>query len=295
MQEPMHADISGASPAELAPVLPPSSTWAGFASPRWWQQLEKASRSILMLDFDGTLAPFVRDRMAARPYPGVCDRLERLAAAPRLRLVLVSGRPAPQLASLLPSHLHLELWGSHGRERIMPDGSYTAMPLLPDQQHCLAQLEAALLEQGLESVMEKKVGSLAMHTRGLPAPETQQIEALARRFSCMLPANAPDPGMEWLPFDGGIELRGVGCTKATAVRDILRDEPPGVPSAYLGDDQTDEDAFAALEDGRRSRPVLRVLVRPELRPSAADLWLVPPAELLAFLDRWLTAVSGDSQ
>jgi trehalose-6-phosphatase len=54
--------------------------------------------------------------------------------------------------------------------------------------------------------------------------------------------------------------------------------------AYLGDDRTDEDAFKALA-GRG----LAVLVREELRPTAAAVWLRPPVELLDFLQRWMTA------
>ncbi|RME26788.1 MAG: trehalose-phosphatase, partial [Candidatus Zixiibacteriota bacterium] len=52
----------------------------------------------------------------------------------------------------------------------------------------------------------------------------------------------------------------------------------------LGDDRTDEDAFAAL-----SSRGLKVLVRSEPRETAADLRLVPPDELRSFLDRWLEA------
>jgi len=246
-----------------------------------------------MLDFDGTLAPFVRERMQARPYAGVCERLESLCANPRIRLVLISGRGAVELASLLPSGLKLEIWGSHGRERLDPGGiGYAALPLRAAQQQCLEQLEAAVRERGYAHAIEKKVGSIALHTRGLTQWDAHQITAIAREFSCSIPADPEDSGLEWLPFDGGVELRGSGCTKATAVHSILRDELSGTPVAYLGDDLTDEDAFAAIHASRSRNPGLAVLVRPESRPSAADLWLRPPDELLAFLDRWLAAAGA---
>jgi len=245
-----------------------------------------------MLDFDGTLAPFVKERMQATPYPGIPDRLLRLAAAPRLRLVLVSGRPARELSALLPANLKVEIWGSHGRERLNPDGGYASVPLRPAQRNCLAQLESELHHSGFSGLIERKVGSLAMHTRGLNEEEAHQVMTLANQFYCSLPGEEDEtPGLEWLPFDGGIELRGKGCTKATAVHSILRDEAPGTPAAYLGDDQTDEDAFLALRQRGAQNPTLPVLVRPEPRPSAAHLWLNPPRELLAFLDRWLQAIS----
>jgi trehalose-6-phosphatase len=56
--------------------------------------------------------------------------------------------------------------------------------------------------------------------------------------------------------------------------------------AYLGDDLTDEDAFAAVKPRG-----LAVLVRPELRETEADVWLQPPRELVAFLKRWRAAAT----
>ncbi len=62
----------------------------------------------------------------------------------------------------------------------------------------------------------------------------------------------------------------------------MSEEPRETVFAYLGDDRTDEDAFCALQ-GRG----LNVLVRRERRPTAADLWLEPPEDLLWFLRHWL--------
>jgi trehalose-phosphatase len=262
----------------------------------WWPQLERAPRSVLMLDFDGTLAPFVRERMQARMYPGVAERLLRLSWAPRTRLVMVSGRPARDFAVVLPSELHVEIWGSHGREHITREGRYSAIPLSSGQQHSLDELEAELQRQGWGSSIEKKVGSVAMHTRGLAEPDAERIVSFAHDFYRSISGDeGRGSGLELLSFDGGIELRGKGHSKATAVESILGEEPPHVPAAYLGDDLTDEDAFAALSRRGPDSPSLRVLVRPEARPSAADLWLTPPDELLAFLDRWLAAVAGASE
>jgi len=279
--------------AQSIHAFPPP--WSLLAFPAWWRQLSRASRSALLLDFDGTLSPFVRERLEARPYAGVTDRLLRLAATPRLRLVLISGRPAKELASLLPAELKVEIWGSHGRERLSPDGGYKAVPLRAAQQAALTHLESELGREGLSRVIEKKVGSLAMHTRGLSEQEAHQVQSIAERFYNSLQGAGANPGLEWLPFDGGIEVRGTGCTKATAVHSILRDEPPGTPAAYLGDDQTDEDGFIALRQRGSQNPTLPVLVRTEPRASIAHLWLKPPRELLAFLDRWLQATSPEER
>ena len=75
-------------------------------------------------------------------------------------------------------------------------------------------------------------------------------------------------------------------TKADAVGAVLVEMDVDAPVAYLGDDDTDEDAFHALQDRG-----LRVLVRPHWRATDADLWLRPPVQLMAFLDDWLAACS----
>ena len=104
------------------------------------QRLRSAPRSLLMLDYDGTLAPFHVDRFAAAPYPGVEDRLAILSALARVRLVLVSGRSARELRDLLPPGIRAEIWGSHGREQLKSDGAYELFPLDPVQQAALEQV-----------------------------------------------------------------------------------------------------------------------------------------------------------
>src|SRR5271155_630625 len=82
-----------------------------------WKRLRSASRSLLMLDYDGTLAPFKEDRSQAFPYPGVEDRLAVLSGLAQVHVVLVSGRPARELSALLRPQTKIDIWGSHGREQ----------------------------------------------------------------------------------------------------------------------------------------------------------------------------------
>lgn len=148
------------------------------APPRWnavTESLSQVSRgpSLLMLDYDGTLAPFHQDRMQALPWPGIAERLDRLATIPTVHLALVTGRSARELASLLPLRRAVEIWGSHGREHLTPDGVYTSATLAPAQQAALDQMEKALKEAGFGAQAERKVASLAA-TAG-------EVRDLARR------------------------------------------------------------------------------------------------------------------
>ncbi|HVZ16212.1 MAG TPA: trehalose-phosphatase, partial [Terriglobales bacterium] len=68
----------------------------------------------LLSDYDGTLAPFVVDRTAARPYPNVPEALLTLAEN-GVRVVIVSGREANEVQRLLGIN-SIEIWGCHGAE-----------------------------------------------------------------------------------------------------------------------------------------------------------------------------------
>ncbi len=140
---------------------------------------------------------------------------------------------------------------------------------------------------GLSETLEVKPSSLAIHWRSFEPAMQEQIRSSIQSVFDRL----AEPGrLHLLPFDGGLELRSIDRTKGTAVEQMLAEEPAAVPVAYLGDDLTDEDAFAAL--GKRGYPIL---VRTEARESCARFWLRPPEELLDFLDAWIAASRSQSQ
>jgi trehalose-phosphatase len=236
--------------------------------------------SLLMLDYDGTLAPFHEDRMQALPWPGIAERLDRLSMLPSVHLALVTGRSARELASLLPMRRAVEIWGSHGREHLTSTGVYTFASLAPAQQAILDRMEKALEEAGLGAQVERKPASLAAHWRGLPPAVAEKVEQVVR--DAYRPAGERT-SLQLLVFDGGIEVRSDSIHKGHAALHMLSRRPTAT-AAYLGDDATDEDAFAVLR-GRG----LTLLVRAEPRPSQATYWLRPPEDLLAFLDAWTRA------
>ncbi|MDX6459493.1 MAG: trehalose 6-phosphate phosphatase [Acidobacteriaceae bacterium] len=243
------------------------------------QQLRSAARSVLMLDYDGTLAPFHINRFDATPYPGVEERLVTLSTIPQVRLVLVSGRSARELRDLLRPGIRGEIWGSHGRERLESDGTYELFALSPMQQAALEQVGLEMSALGFSDALEVKPTSLAIHWRGFEPAMQVRIRSVVQ--SIFVNINEPG-GLHLLPFDGGVELRSTDRTKGTAVAEILSRGPDDAPVAYLGDDLTDEDAFVALGNQGYS-----ILVRGEVRASSARFWLRPPEELLGFLDGWI--------
>lgn len=247
-------------------------------------RVRTAASRALLLDYDGTLAPFTADRARAFPYREIPELVSQIMRH-NTRVVLISGRAATELLFLSGIHPHPEIWGSHGAERLMSDGSYEVDSPPPVQREALKTALHSLRASGLEPRTETKPGGLAVHWRGLSAEERTTIENKIRMLFAPL---VEGYGLHLLPFDGGIELRASGKNKGDAVTAILAEMPSDVAAAYLGDDQTDENAFRAIK-GRG----LSVLVRPEPRPTMADLWLRPPDELGRFLRDWLVACGAE--
>jgi trehalose 6-phosphate phosphatase len=245
----------------------------------FYETLASARERVLMLDYDGTLAPFKIRREQAHPYPGVTEALARVMRDDGTRVVIISGRRAADVARLLPLDQRPEIWGAHGWECISADGVLRVHE--PDAATAGALQEAESLASGLERDgvrLERKPASIALHWRGLPAFSVARVREKA--LTALEPLTEGG-ALEWLPFDGGIELRAPGSNKQHAVESVLSATAPGGPVAYLGDDVTDEDAFRAVK-GRG----LGVLVRAEYRRTAADLWIKPPHELKNFIGRW---------
>jgi len=240
-----------------------------------------APLSVLLLDYDGTLAPLVLNRSQATPYEGLTDILQKITNTGRTRLLVVTGRDARQIPPLLGLEPPPEVWGAYGLQRLRADGVYE-MPEIPARvKRSLDEARRWLRYQGLQQCAEIKPGSIAVHWRGM-----ENGAATALRETVLLGwfEIAERASLKLLEFDGGVEMRMSGPDKGDVVRIILKEVGSGVPVAYLGDDATDEHAFEAL--GQNG---LTVLVRPAPRRSAAQVWLEAPQELMEFLARVLAA------
>ena len=242
--------------------------------------------SALLLDYDGTLAPFSIDRRHAVPYPGIRALLQDIIDTRRTRVVIVTGRSAEEVNPLLGLDPPPEVWGSHGLQRLRPDGTSEMPELDPTALQALVDAERWLSYQGLGHMAEPKPGSLAVHWRGLN--ENAATELRGRILLGWLPIAEPTT-LTVLEFDGGLELRVPEQDKTDAIHTIFEEIGPNAPAAYLGDDVTDERAFRAMQNRG-----LAVLVRQERRKTAARVWLKPPEELLEFLSRWREACRATS-
>ena len=191
-------------------------------------------------DFDGTLAAIVDDPEQVSVSSAVLDALGRLYEISGGALAIVSGRPIAALDRFL-SPLKLPLSGVHGLESRDAAGQvhrggydHAALRELTDKITAFAENHPGL-------IVEEKSGSVALHYRQAP-----DLGNSAQHLASTLAEAIP--GVRLMRGKMVVELRLGGRSKADAVTDFMatapfRDRKP----LFVGDDVTDEDAFALVE------------------------------------------------
>ena len=256
--------------------------------PAWAGAWRDTGRLVLLLDYDGTLAPIVeRPELAVMPEE-TRRALERLRALPGVEAAVVSGRGLADVRGMaaIPDIAYA---GNHGMEihgpgidRVHPEAQ-AARPMLEHAMRMIAPVAAAIPGAWVED----KVLTLSIHFRQSPpervGPLTQGVAQ----------AVAMSPGLRMTTGKAVLEVRpAVDWHKGKAVLFLLEQmrPPAGAPVLYLGDDRTDEDAFQALAERGAGEGVL---VSDQPSPeSAAAAYLREPAEVGALFAALADAGEG---
>ncbi len=239
-------------------------------------------RSLVALDFDGTLAPIMPHPEDARPVPGT-DRMLRAVRATGATLAVVSGRSVASLLQVsgfgaIPG---IVIYGTHGAERWEAGVLRTAPapPGLEELRGRLPGLVAGLVREP-DLWIEDKNLSLVVHARLTAAPER-----VLERLREPVESAAAGVGLGVRPGREVLEICVPGIDKGTALRELLDGDPAAV--FYAGDDVGDLDAVAEVRAwARRSgRPGYTVAVGPPGGPLAgvADVTVPDPPGLLALM------------
>lgn len=245
-------------------------------------ELAQAAGLLLMLDYDGTLAPFHACREMAVQDQTIAEHLDRLQQIPCVRVVIVSGRQLDDLLPLLRGKIKPELYGSHGLEFLDTLGC-RYLQQQPQRTAELLEKEFIWCRDHLPSDRyEVKPFGVAVHWRGLQKEDIQSISTLMHQHWGHYDESS---ALRVTPFNGGLELRPRGIGKDDVVRRELAKVPEKYAIAYVGDDWTDEDAFAAL--GERG---FKILIRYEERSTMADYVLDSYQELPSLLNMMVQAL-----
>ncbi|MGI8809270.1 MAG: trehalose-phosphatase [Acidimicrobiales bacterium] len=241
--------------------------------------LEHPEASILVVDFDGTVAPIVREPDDAYPLPEATGILNRLVA--QLGCVaVVSGRTLAFLLDRLAECPGVVLAGNYGVERLV-----NGQPIVDDRvaPHLAAIQDAAGKAHELlpDLLVEVKSGlSVTIHWRTRPELEGAAV-AVAYELAQSL-------GLVAHPARKAVELRPpVEIDKGTVVAELCKGYAHAV---YAGDDQGDLPAFRMLRrlraEGVLSSALLLAVTSQEAPPDLsrlADVALGTPGELTSLL------------
>jgi trehalose 6-phosphate phosphatase len=195
-------------------------------------------RAALFLDLDGTLAPIAPTPCAVGPEPRRASVLTRAQQALGGRLAVISGREIEEVDRICEGRVGC-VAGVHGLEWRGPD-----LARRSQQPHAMLQRAVqdltALAAGDPRLLVERKGLSVALHYRGAPEAGAW-IEGAASRI-------AWTTGLVLQRGSMVVELRTPGPDKGDAVRSFMIHPPfSGAVPIYVGDDLTDEPAFAAAQ------------------------------------------------
>ena len=239
----------------------------------------------VFLDFDGTLSPIVEDPAAAALPEPTREALVRLRQ--RCWVALMSGRDAEDVRDRVRLD-DLVYAGSHGFDVIWPDGrrEQRGTEYVDRLRAAADELDAALADvPGAE--LEPKRFAVAIHYRRVAEADVARVEAavaeVAGRYDDLRRTGGKKvfelrPDLDW--------DKGRALVWLLEQLDLDRD---AVLPIYLGDDLTDEDAFAALE-ARGDGLCLVVRGEADARDTRAHFAMADPYAAAAVLDRLATTL-----
>lgn len=242
------------------------------------------SHILLLLDFDGTLSPIVNRASEAVLPPGTWGVLKELSTRDWCTIAVISGRT---LANLIEK-VRIEgiiYGGSHGAQLKGPNIDFLA-PLSAETYRALETIKWDLRSQTASMkgvVIEDKAHSLSIHYREVAKGGVSQLNRTVYRIL------RPFIDDGYVRINNGkkvFDIMPSSWNKGKAVEWLLSRVSLSVTSKsvvpiYVGDDATDEDAFAAI--GQNG---LTIIVG-NGRRSAAQYSLRDTDEVLALLEKML--------
>ena len=204
----------------------------------------KAKNRMLFLDYDGTLTGFQPDPKMARPDNVLLSLLKKLAANPKNRVVIISGRDRGTLEAWL-GHMPLDIIAEHGVWLKERGGDWNPITKLKSEwKEEFRPIIEAYVDRTPGSFIEKKDHSLVWHFRKV---ETGLGELRSRELTSHLKYLSTGKNLQVLEGDMVVEVKNADVNKGRAAQKWMDTFEPDFALA-LGDDWTDEDTFKAMPE-----------------------------------------------
>jgi trehalose 6-phosphate synthase/phosphatase len=204
----------------------------------------KAQKRCILLDYDGTLAPFQRLPSLAIPGPELIQLLTDLSDDQRNEITVISGRDADTLDKWL-GRLPLTLVAEHGAcTRLKNDTWQQTVSQSGEWKEEVRPLLQLFVTRCAGSFIEEKKNTLAWHYRNTD-PDLGFVRSRELRNSLLqLTTNT---ALQVIDGNKVIEVRLIGVDKGATALNLHQTFNPDF-TLCLGDDTTDEDMFKVLND-----------------------------------------------
>lgn len=208
------------------------------------EDFNKAGKRCIMLDYDGTLAPFQKMPSMASPSGELLQLLVDLSKDTRNEITVISGRDGDTLQKWL-GHLPMTLVAEHGAcVRYKGDVWQVQVSQSPEWKEEIRPLLQLFVTRCAGSFVEEKKNTLAWHYRNTD-PDLGFVRSRELHNSLLqLTTNTP---LQVIDGNKVLEVRLMGVDKGATALSIFNHFKPDF-TICLGDDTTDEDMFKALKD-----------------------------------------------
>jgi len=206
---------------------------------------QQAERRLLLLDYDGTLAPFASRPSKAAPTPEVLELLAAFGNDERNEVVLISGRDRASLDGWF-GELPTSMVAEHG-VWLKPKGNFEwemIEPLTAEWKDEVRPVLEVYADRTPGSFVEEKDFSLVWQYR---RSDSRLGELRARELVAHLEGLTTNLNLQVLEGSKVVEVKNSGVNKGrAALKWVNRQEPDFILA--IGDDWTDEDVFKSMPD-----------------------------------------------
>lgn len=205
------------------------------------KEYDQASTRLILLDYDGTLSPFVKNPEDAVPSEELLNLLKEMTSDPKNKVVINSGRNH-QILDKWFKGLELDFAAEHGafyKENGKWHHNIRKKIVWDDE---IVNIIDHTIDKTPRSRLEKKDASLVWHYRNVDVwlaelRQKQLINALMGPCSRL--------NLQIVPGNKIVEIKSPDYNKGSEVKRLLEKNNYDFVLA-IGDDNTDEDMFHAL-------------------------------------------------
>jgi trehalose 6-phosphate synthase/phosphatase len=217
---------------------------ASLPADRLLAAYRQATKRVLLLDYDGTLVPFVSRPQDAQPDEGLLDILAQLSADDANEVVLISGRKISDLEKWFGHIRTLGIAGEHGaRWRASHSGEWHSSGAQREWKNSVRSILDHFTDRTPGSSVEEKEFALVWHYR---MAEPEFADWLATELVAMLDGMLAETELRAYRGNKIVEVKPLLANKGAFTARYLQEHRDADFVLAIGDDRTDEDMFSHL-------------------------------------------------